>query len=676
MAKNERFLTVDIGAAAIKLGEFEFDQAGEVQMTAFAHREYEEELSEENRIGVIEGVLRQMILEADIHTQRTMLSISGQNALIRFGQINNYKNDKKQIRQLAEFEAKRNIPFAQDEIIMDFQLIAGTENEEGAMDTLDVLSVVVKKDIVEQIVQAVRKVGLSPQLVDIAPIACYNAARANGLGMNGCDMVISIGGRTTNLLFLEGGKFFARTIPIAGHTITQQIARKFSIGQPEAEELKRRHGFVAKTDEDTGTEASGDVAKIVRNVMRRLYGEISRSVSIYKAQQHGSDPVKIYLTGGTTILTYCDQFFSEKFGLPVEYLNPLGCMFLAHGLDRQRLSEVAHTFSEVIGLAMRYSRTCPVEINLLPKEIAQLQSLVYKKPYFIASMFTVLVMFFIIQQTMISGHKEAKKQLESYSSVRKTYEPAYNEIKKTLGEVDGALSQLSELNAFLMQRTQWPLVLEEIFRAKPDNVWIDSIEPIFGETTAIERTSVVEEEEGAMGGGDDMFSMGSSMSGGSGGMGGDMMGMGGSGSGLPSLTTIGGLIIQAHTITPYGANFGRDPQLAPEPKYPFEVPEKEEEPTEEVVVDEMGNETTVQKDESHLDQSGELLFVRNLKKSKLFSNEEGFTDIVTSSKNPYLENGVDFEVQVKFNVVLEAYPWSEAKTTSGGMGSSMRGSGY
>ena len=179
-----------------------------------------------------------------------------------------------------------------------------------------------------------------------------------------------------------------------------------------------------------------------------------------------------------------------------------------------------------------------------------------------------------------------------------------------------------------------------------------------------------------MGGGDDMFSMGSSMSGGSGGMGGDMMGMGGSGSGLPSLTTIGGLIIQAHTITPYGANFGRDPQLAPEPKYPFEVPEKEEEPTEEVVVDEMGNETTVQKDESHLDQSGELLFVRNLKKSKLFSNEEGFTDIVTSSKNPYLENGVDFEVQVKFNVVLEAYPWSEAKTTSGGMGSSMRGSGY
>ena len=176
MAKNERFLSVDIGAAAIKLGEFELDETGGMQMLSFAHREYEEEISEDNRIRVIEGVLRQMLLEADIHTSRTMLSISGQTALIRFGQLNNLKNDKKQIRQLAQFEATRNLPFALDQITMDFQLIA---TDEEAMDTMDVLSVVVKRDIVDQIVQAVRRVGLSPQLVDVAPVACYNAARAN-----------------------------------------------------------------------------------------------------------------------------------------------------------------------------------------------------------------------------------------------------------------------------------------------------------------------------------------------------------------------------------------------------------------------------------------------------------------------------------------------------------------
>ncbi len=663
MAKNERFLTVDIGAAAIKLGEFEFALDGSVQMTAFAHREYEEELSEDNRINVIEGVLRQMLLEANIHTRRAMLSISGQTALIRFGQINNYKNDRKQIRQLAEFEAKRNIPFAQDEISMDFQLIAGEQVDDGNMNTLDVLSVVVKKDIVQQIVHAVRKVGLSPILVDVAPVSCYNAARANGLGSDGSVMVVSIGGRSTNLLFLEGDRFFARTIPIAGHTITQQISRKFSIGQPEAEELKRRHGYVAKSDVESSAEASGDISLIIRNVMRRLQGEISRSISIYKAQQHGHDPVKIYLTGGTTILHYCDKFFAEKFNLPVEYFNPLTCVSISPEINKVALSEVAHTFSETIGLALRYSGACPIEINLLPKEVAQQQSLVYKKPYFIAAMFTVLVMFFIIMNSLSKGVAEVNKQVETFQKERAKYEPAYKEIKAAIGEAEGAISQVTELKAFLMQRTKWPLIVEEIFRAKPDNVWIDSIEPIFGETAAIQRASIVEEEESAMMGSGDGMMGGMDMMGGS-----DMMGdgggdmMGGGSSNMPSLTTIGGVIIEAHTVGMYGNNVGKDPVLGKEPAYPFEIPEKSEESEEETETDEDGNEIPVVKDESHLDQSGDLLFIRNLRKSLLFSNEADFTDVVTLQKNPVVENASDFEVQLKFNVPVEAYPWADAKT--------------
>ncbi len=671
MAKNERFLSVDIGAAAIKMGEFEFDQTGGMRMINFAHREYEEEISEDNRIRVIEGVLRQMLLEANIHTSRTMLSISGQTALIRFGQLNNLKNDKKQIRQLAEFEATRNLPFPLDQISMDFQLIASNDE---SLDTMDVLSVVVKKDIVEQIVQAVRRVGLAPQLVDVAPVACYNAARANGLGGDGCVVLVSIGGRSTNLMFLEGNRFYARTVPIAGHSITQQIARKFSIGQPEAEELKRRHGFVARSEEDAGNETSGDVSKIVRQVMMRLFGEISRSISIYKTQQHGSDPVKVYLTGGSTILTYCDQFFAEKFALPVEYFNPLGCIALDSAIDRQRLSEVAHTFSEVVGLALRYSSTCPVEINLLPKEVASQQSLRYKKPYFVGSMFTLLVMFFLIDQGMVQAKKQTLDQKAEFQAVQTRYKTAYEEIKQAVGEAEGALSQVADQKGFLLQRAKWPMILSEIFRARPDNVWIDSIEPVFGDLPAIEQLSIVE-EEGSATGGDDMFSMGD--------MGSDSMSMSmsmdgdadmfgsSSGSNLPSLTTIGGVNIQAHTIRQKGDSFGTDPVLADEPKYPFEVPEKEapEEPEdEEPQYDDEGNEIARTPAGPELqDQSGELLFVRNLKKSQLFSAEEEYTGVVSIQKSEYLENGNDFQIQLKFNVLVEAYPWDQAKTSTGGM---------
>ncbi len=667
MAKNERFLSVDIGAAAIKLGEFELDETGGMQMLSFAHREYEEEISEDNRIRVIEGVLRQMLLEADIHTSRTMLSISGQTALIRFGQLNNLKNDKKQIRQLAQFEATRNLPFALDQITMDFQLIA---TDEEAMDTMDVLSVVVKRDIVDQIVQAVRRVGLSPQLVDVAPVACYNAARANRLGDDGCVVLVSIGGRSTNLMFMEGNRFYARTIPIAGHSITQQIARKFSIGQPEAEELKRRHGFVAMADDGAATETTSDVSKIVRQVMLRLFGEITRSIAIYKTQQRGSDPVKVYLTGGSTILAYCDRFFADKFGLPVEYFNPLACIPLGPSIDRRRLSEVGHTFSEVVGLALRYSTICPVEINLLPKEVASQQSLVYKKPYFLGAMATLLLMFFLIDQSMVRANKETRKQLDAYKEVQAKYKPAYDEIKGAVGEAESAVAQVNDQNAFLMQRAKWPLILREIFRARPDNVWIDSIEPVFGDLPAIEQQSIVEEEGNLSGGADDMFSMGSMAGMGADSMsmdGGDMFGSG-MGSNLPSLTTIGGVTIIAHTIRQENA-FGPDPVLAPEPDYPFEVPEKEAAGEDGEELDEEGNPVLRQNASENLDQSGELLFVRNLKKSRLFSSEEEYTGVVSIQKSEFLENGNDFEIQLKFNVLVEAYPWGDATSGTGAMGS-------
>ena len=135
MAKNERFLTVDIGATSIKLCEFEFDVAGQMVMTVFAYREYEEELSDETRMGVVEGVLRQMLMESNVRARRALVSLSGQSALIRFGKINVIKDDKKQIRQLAEFEAKHNIPFALDDISLDYQLIAGNAEEQAQQDS-------------------------------------------------------------------------------------------------------------------------------------------------------------------------------------------------------------------------------------------------------------------------------------------------------------------------------------------------------------------------------------------------------------------------------------------------------------------------------------------------------------------------------------------------------------
>ena len=157
-------------------------------------------------------------------------------------------------------------------------------------------------------------------------MALYNAFRYNYSDMTGCSLIIDIGARTTNLIFIEPNKVFSRSIVNqGGNTITQAIAKDFSEPFVMAEERKKRDGFVSLGGSyaDPDDPEVARVSKIVRNTMTRLHAEIARSISFYRSQQHGQSPVRVLLCGGTASLPYMREFFHEKLQLPVEYFNPL-----------------------------------------------------------------------------------------------------------------------------------------------------------------------------------------------------------------------------------------------------------------------------------------------------------------------------------------------------------------
>ncbi|MBO7534278.1 MAG: type IV pilus assembly protein PilM, partial [Victivallales bacterium] len=487
MAKDERILAIDIGATSIKLCEFEYGKGNSINLALFAHREYEEELSEGTRMNVVAGLLRQMLAEGGFRARKALLSLSGQSSLMRFSRLPVVNYDKKSIKQLAEFEATSNIPFPIKEVIWDYQLIVSPE-----ADHIDVLSVVIKNDIVEQFTNAVMQVGLDPILVDVAPAACFNAARANGLGTDECVIIVNIGGRSTNLLFAEGDRFFARNIPTAGHSITQMIAKEFGIGLPEAEELKRRHGFVALGGAyaEPESETAAAVSKIIRTVMARLHGEISRSINVYRAQQKGSKPVKMYLTGGSSILHYCDRFFEEKLGIPVEYFNPFTIVNLLPTVDRERLGEVAHMFSETIGLGLRYQSQCPIEFSLVPAAIQRQQNLTKKKPAFIIAGLTILLTLGVFWFSTSETKKLVEQANYQMKDPHEKMEKAEKMVKTPDASAASKVGQYNALGEVILQRARWSSIYNEIYRLKPNNLWINSITPILTDINPYEPETV------------------------------------------------------------------------------------------------------------------------------------------------------------------------------------------
>src|SRR5438046_9934990 len=110
---------------------------------------------------------------------------------------------------------------------------------------IQVVIAAIKRDLLDEINSAVEETGLRTSIVGVASMALYNAFCYNYTDLNGCSMLVDIGARTTNVLFIESGRIFLRSVPLGGSTITAAIAREFNESFAAAEARRKRDGFVA-----------------------------------------------------------------------------------------------------------------------------------------------------------------------------------------------------------------------------------------------------------------------------------------------------------------------------------------------------------------------------------------------------------------------------------------------
>ena len=299
--------------------------------------------------------------------------------------------DTSKVTQIIQYEAQQNVPFPLEEVVWDYQILGTTANGE-----LEVLLVAIKSDVVEGLFRTAEATGMKLQLVDVSPAALCNAFRFNYGDLEGCTMLLDIGAKTSNLLFFEKGKVYARGINIGANSITQEFAAESKLRFGEAEKVKIAEGFVSLGGayEEPENPHQAAISKIARQVMTRLHIQVNQTIQFYRGQQGGSAPQRLFLAGGASIMPYTSQFFAEKLNIPVEYFNPFRNVQIDPGIDIEDLAKVAHAFGEIVGFGLRNVAQCPVELNLVPKSILKRQQFEQKKPYFIAAMFSLVLVVF------------------------------------------------------------------------------------------------------------------------------------------------------------------------------------------------------------------------------------------------------------------------------------------
>jgi type IV pilus assembly protein PilM len=467
-----RLLSLNLGSQTIGLAEFRTHAHGGIVLVDYRLREIPAELlNEETHHSQITTALREMMDELRIKHGRVNYAIAAQSAFARFVKLPLV--DQEKIERVIGFEAQQNVPFPIDEVVWDYQLVGGGPDRQ-----VEVVIVAVKAEYLETINAAVEESGLRADKIGLATMGLYNAFRYNYTNIPGCSLLVDIGARTTNVLFIEPGKIFSRSVPIGGSSITAAIAREFDESFAEAESRKRRDGFVSLGGA-YAEPADADVArvsKIVRATMTRLHAELMRSISHYRAQQQGNRPDRIFLCGGSAGMPYMREFFHEKLQVPIEFFNPLKNVTVSGSAQLPEVTRSAHLLGELVGLALRSVTTCPMELTLLPASVVRRKELEKRRPFFIAATacFLLALLGWSAYYTRAAQvTRQTTEAVQQKNNIMRAAETRLDKLKKDVASLD---SIATPLITAVNDRNFWPEILEDLNSRLPESdIWITEL---------------------------------------------------------------------------------------------------------------------------------------------------------------------------------------------------------
>lgn len=470
-----RILALNIGSQSVGVAEFQAQPHGGLVLLQHRLREVLVDASAEAmRYGQISTAVQEMAAEMRIRSGDVNYAVPAQSVFARFVKLPAVEEEK--IEKIIAFEAQQNVPFPIDEVVWDYQLVGG-----GADELIQVVLVAIKADLLEEMNAAVESTGIRTAIVDVATMALYNAFRYSYADLSGCSLLVDIGARTTNLLFIEPGKIFSRSVPIGGSSITSAVAREFEEPLAAAEFRKKRDGFVSLGGayaEPSDPELAR-VSKIIRSTMTRLHAELMRSISHYRSQQQGSSPERIFLCGGSSSTPYMREFFQEKLQLPIEFFNPLRNVAVAQTSAGGEIARSAHLLGELVGLALRANTACPMELNLRPAVVIKRQELQKRRPFFIAAavcLFLALAGFGFYYLKVARTTERATRQLQDKIDTMRVAEAQLERLRKQAATID---SQAAPLVQAINDRSFWIELIEDLNQRLPkEDVWITELVPI------------------------------------------------------------------------------------------------------------------------------------------------------------------------------------------------------
>lgn len=245
----------------------------------------------------------------------------------------------------VETEANQYIPFALDEVNLDFQVVGVSP---ATPDEVEILIAASRKEKVEDRVAALEAAGLKTLVVDVESFATQAAFELieRQLPNNGAGQVVAIvdiGASVMHINVLrDGQQIYAREQAFGGNQLTQDIQRKFSLSADEAEAAKRNGGLPENYEPE-----------VLQPFMDSLAMEISRALQFFFTSTQYSSVDHILLGGGCCVIPGLDEVVASRTQVSTMIANPFLNMTQSPRVKTRQLLLDAPSLLIACGLALR-----------------------------------------------------------------------------------------------------------------------------------------------------------------------------------------------------------------------------------------------------------------------------------------------------------------------------------
>lgn len=350
LASTSRALGVDISASSIKL--VELSRRGGAQQSYRLERYVIEPMPLDalqdggiNQIEQVSDSLRRALKRMGSRQKKVVMALPLTSVITKKINVPAGLREDDLVFQV-ETEANQYVPFAMDEVNLDFQVIGPVPD---SPEEVEVLLAAARKDKVDDRVATAMSAGLKVMVMDVEQFAAQ-AISSMAIGSqlpaenrNKIIALIDIGASVTRInVLLDDTSVYMRDLSFGGNQLTQEIQNQFNFSPEEAETAKRN-----------GTLPENYQSDVLQPFCETAALEVARAIQLFYTSTQYTQVDYIFLSGGCAAIAGLEEIISERTGVITQVINPFSGMELSGRIVPRQLKMDAPVLLTASGLAMR-----------------------------------------------------------------------------------------------------------------------------------------------------------------------------------------------------------------------------------------------------------------------------------------------------------------------------------